>query len=79
MKKALSAVFAFALLAGAAAGCTDSNQTGKVGENRNREQPPAASPSTDSGSTLGSAPAGSGSSPSSTDASRSTPQPPPTR
>ncbi len=77
MKKALSAVFALALLGGAAAGCTDSNQTGKVGENRNREQPPAASPSTDTGSTLGSAPGGSGAS--STDASRSTPQPPPTR
>ncbi len=79
MKKTLSAVFALALLAGVAAGCTDSNQTGKVGENRNREQPPAASPSTDSGSTLGSAPGGSGASSSSTDASRSTPQPPPTR
>ena len=78
MKKALSAVFALAILAGATAGCTDSNQTGKVGENRNREQPPAASPSTDSG-TLGSAPGGSGASSSSTDASRSTPQPPPTR
>ena len=44
MKKTLSAVFALALLAGVAAGCTDSNQTGKVGENRNREQPPAALP-----------------------------------
>lgn len=79
MKKALTALFALALLAGAAAGCTDSNQTGNVGENQNREQPPAASPSTDSGSTLGSAPASGGApSGSSTDASRYTP-PPPTR
>lgn len=78
MKKTLSAVFALALLAGAAAGCTDSNQSGKVGENPKREQPPAASPSTDSGSTLGSAPAGSGApSGSPTDASRT--MPPPTR
>ena len=78
MNKALTAVFGFALLAATAAGCTDSNQTGKVGESQKREQPPAASPSTDSGSTLGSAPAGSGPPAGSpTDASRATP--PPTR
>ena len=58
MKKALTALFALALVAGAAAGCTDSNQSGKVGENPS-QQPPAASPSTDSGSTLGSAPGSS--------------------
>ena len=78
MNKALTALFAFALLAGAAAGCTDSNQSGKVGENPKGEQPPAASPSTDSGSTLGRAPASGGAPTGSrTDASRTTP--PPTR
>ena len=78
MKKALTALFAFALLASAAAGCTDSNQGGKVGERPKSEQPPAASPSTDSGSTLGSAPVGSGAPAGSpTDAARTTP--PPTR
>jgi hypothetical protein len=49
MKKTLTAVFALALLASAAAGCTDSNQNGRVGENPRREQPPAASPPTDAG------------------------------
>jgi hypothetical protein len=74
MKKALTAVFAFALLAGAAAGCTDSNQSGKVGERPNRDQPPAASPSTDMGSSPGSASGGSTSPAGSpTDATRTTP------
>ena len=64
MKKALTAVFALALLASAAAGCTDSNQNGRVGERPRREQPPAASPPMDS-PTQGAAP--------------SAPAPPPTR
>lgn len=47
MKKALTAVCALALLASAAAGCTDSNQSGgKVGERPGREAPPSASPPT---------------------------------
>jgi len=57
MKKALTAVFALALLASAAAGCTDSNQNGRVGERPSREQPPAASPPTDTGRMPGGSPA----------------------
>ena len=54
MKKALTAVFALALLASAAAGCTDSNQNGRMGERPRSEQPPAASPPIDTGRTPGS-------------------------
>ena len=57
MNKALTAVFALALLASAAAGCTDSNQNGRMGEKPSSEQPPAASPPTDTGRMPGSIPA----------------------
>ena len=57
MTKALTAVCALALLASAAAGCTDSNQNGRMGEKPSREQPPAASPPTDTGRVPGSIPA----------------------
>jgi hypothetical protein len=57
MKKALTAVFALALLASAAAGCTDSSQDPRLGEKPRREQPPAASPPTDTGRMPGGSPA----------------------
>jgi len=66
MRKALTTFFALALLAGAAVACNDSGQSGRLGEKPNREQPPAASPPTDTGS----GPAAS---------SPTAPTPPPTR
>jgi hypothetical protein len=48
MRKTLTTFVAFALLAGVAAGCSDSGQSGKLGERPSREQPPAASPPTNS-------------------------------
>jgi len=50
MRKALTTFFALALLTSAAVACNDSGQSGKLGERPNREQPPAASPPTDTGS-----------------------------
>jgi hypothetical protein len=69
MRKALTTFFALALLAGAAVGCNDSSQSGRLGEKPNREQPPAASPPTDIG---GGAPTGSS-------PTAPTPTPPPAR
>jgi hypothetical protein len=76
MRKALTTFFAFALLAGAAAGCSDSGQGGRLGEKPNREQPPAASPPTDIG---GGAPTGSSPTTPSPTPQPSRPAPPPTR
>ena len=56
MKKALTAVFALALLTSAVAGCTDSNQHGRMGEKPGSGQPPAASPPTDTGRMPGGSP-----------------------
>jgi len=81
MRKFLSGLFALALVTGLAAGCTDSGQSGRVGENPSSERMPAASPPTspsDSGSTLGSSPSSSPS-PGSTEAPKNMPASPPTR
>jgi hypothetical protein len=69
MRKALTTFFALALLAGAAVGCNDSSQSGRLGEKPNREQPPAASPPTDIG----------GGSPTGSSPTAPAPTPPPTR
>ncbi len=62
MRTLLSGLCAFVLLAGFIAGCTDSNQGGRVGDNPSSDRAPSASPPTttpDSGSTMGSSPSGS--------------------
>jgi hypothetical protein len=61
MKTFLSGLCAFVLLTAFVAGCTDSNQGGRMGNNPNSDRAPSASPPTttpDSG-TMGSAPSGS--------------------
>jgi hypothetical protein len=77
MKKLLSGLFTLTLLAGVAAGCSDSGQSRPLGENPNRERTPSASPPTspDSG-TMGRMP---GTSPGGTDATRTPPPSPPAR
>jgi hypothetical protein len=82
MKKVLSGFFALALLTGVAAGCTDSGQSGRVGEGQSRDRSPSASPPTSSQPDLGSTPRGSSGgspSPGDTGASRTPIAPPPTR
>jgi hypothetical protein len=62
MRTLLSGLSAFVLLTALVAGCTDSNQGGRVGENPNRDRAPSASPPTttpDTGGTMGSSPSGS--------------------
>jgi hypothetical protein len=62
MRTLLSGLSAFVLLTALIAGCTDSNQGGRVGDNPNRDRAPSASPPTttpDTGGTMGSSPSGS--------------------
>jgi len=62
MRTLLSGLCAFVLLTALVAGCTDSNQGGRVGDNPTRDRAPSASPPTttpDTGSTMGSPPSGS--------------------
>jgi hypothetical protein len=62
MRTLLSGLSAFVLLTALVAGCTDSNQGGRVGDNPNRDRAPSASPPTttpDTGGTMGSSPSGS--------------------
>ncbi len=62
MRTLLSGLSAFVLLTALVAGCTDSNQGGRVGDNPSRDRAPSASPPTttpDTGSTMGSPPSGS--------------------
>jgi hypothetical protein len=77
MTKLLSGLFALTLLAGVAAGCSDSGTGRPIGENPNRERTPSASPPTspDSG-TMGRSPS---SSPDATRTPASPPTSPPTR
>jgi hypothetical protein len=79
MRQLLSGLFVLTLLAGVAAGCSDSGQSRPLGENPSRERTPSASPPTspDSG-TMGSAPSTPGT-PGGSDATRSVPPTPPTR
>ena len=79
MTKLLSGLFALTLLAGVAAGCSDSGQSRPIGENPSRERTPSASPPTspDSG-TMGRSPS-TPSMPGGSDATRSTPPTPPAR
>jgi hypothetical protein len=62
MRTLLSGLSAFVLLTALVAGCTDSNQGGRVGDNPSRDRAPSASPPTttpDTGGTMGSSPGGS--------------------
>jgi len=62
MRTLLSGLSAFVLLTALIAGCTDSNQGGRVCDNPNRDRAPSASPPTttpDTGGTMGSSPSGS--------------------
>ena len=62
MRTLLSGLCAFVLLTALVAGCTDSNQGGRVGDSPTRDRAPSASPPTttpDTGSTMSSPPSGS--------------------
>jgi len=62
MRTLLTGLCAFVLLTALVAGCTDSNQGGRVGDNPSRDRAPSASPPTttpDTGRTVGSPPGGS--------------------